>query len=294
MANSTKAKTPAEQLREPFPAEQIGKLPKPTKKDNPKGRCDVCGGYHGLPAVHLDYVGHAAVTDRLLKVDPSWTWQPLAADEDGLPLTTHAGLYDGTVGLWIELTVAGVTRPGFGDGRNIKEAISDALRNAAMRFGVALDLWAKEDLSEQEEEVVRKDGGLAPFPVPTSWAKITKWYEEHGGAGAPELAELFTKAAGYHLYGETDTKKLTKEQKAVLFQKAAGAVVWLAENDNTPLGPAPSVEHYQRAWAHVMEGAVLEVPEWRPPAEPAADPPVDDEAARIADEVFASESGGES
>ena len=27
-----------------------------------------------------------------------------------------------------------------------KQLISDAIRNAAMRFGVALDLWAKEDL----------------------------------------------------------------------------------------------------------------------------------------------------
>jgi len=50
------------------------------------------------------------------------------------------------VGLWIRLTIAGVTRPGFGCGKNAREAISDAIRNAAMRFGVALDLWAKEDL----------------------------------------------------------------------------------------------------------------------------------------------------
>ena len=62
-------------LRESFPPEQIGVLPKPRSKDAPKGRCDVCNGWHGLPAVHLDYVGHAALTQRLLEVDPEWTWE---------------------------------------------------------------------------------------------------------------------------------------------------------------------------------------------------------------------------
>lgn len=129
----------AKKLREPFLPAQIGKLPKPTSKDNPKGRCDFCGGWHGLPAVHLDYVGHAAVTDRLLQVDPEWTWEPMAVGPNGEPLIVNGGL-------WIKLTVAGHTRPGYGDGNSMKEMIGDAIRNAAMRFGVALDLWAKEDI----------------------------------------------------------------------------------------------------------------------------------------------------
>ncbi len=137
----------AKKLRAPFKPEQIGKLPKPTKKENPKGRCQECGGYHGLPAVHLDYVGHAAVTDRLLEVDPAWTWEPMAYGPSGEPLMVNGGL-------WIRLTVCGVTRPGFGDattGGAIKEIIGDAIRNAAMRFGVALDLWSKEDLTGSDE-----------------------------------------------------------------------------------------------------------------------------------------------
>ena len=128
-------------LREPFPASAIGKLPKPNRKDAQKGNCSECGGWHGLPAVHLDYVGHAATTDRLLTVDPSWTWEPFALTSEGLPLVTREGL-------WIKLTICGVTRPGFGDGASMKEMIGDAIRNAAMRFGVALDLWAREDLHE--------------------------------------------------------------------------------------------------------------------------------------------------
>lgn len=132
-------------LREPFPPDRIEKLPKPMWKDawkNKQGsRCGVCNGYHVLEnSIHLDYVGHANTTDRLLEVDPLWSWEPLAFTDQGLPLFDNSG------GLWIRLTVCGVTRLGYGDGKEPKEIIGDAIRNAAMRFGVALDLWAKIDL----------------------------------------------------------------------------------------------------------------------------------------------------
>ena len=143
---------PLAKLREPFPPHQISKLPKPFKKDAPKGKCQECGGFHGLPAAHLDYVGHAALTDRLLDVDPRWTWEPVGFAPDGLPALDRNG------GLWIKLTVCGMTRLGYGsaDGKSggdaVKELIGDALRNAAMRFGAALDLWHKGDLHAEPEE----------------------------------------------------------------------------------------------------------------------------------------------
>jgi len=138
-------------LRTPFPAHQISKLPKPYKRDSAKGKCTECGGYHGLPAVHLDYVGHAALTDRLLDTDIEWTWEPVGFTPEGLPALDRNG------GLWIKLTVCGVTRFGYGcaDGKSggdaMKEIIGDALRNAAMRFGAALDLWHKGDLHVEDD-----------------------------------------------------------------------------------------------------------------------------------------------
>jgi hypothetical protein len=122
------------ELREPFPAHQISYLPK--------------GG------VKLAYVGHAALTDRLLDTDPAWSWEPLAHDADGLPKLDDIG------GLWIKLTVCGVTRLGYGDagdkkGTNaMKERIGDALRNAAMRFGAALDLWHKGELHGPDDDAL--------------------------------------------------------------------------------------------------------------------------------------------
>ena len=96
-----------------------------------------------------EYAGHAAVTDRLLEVDHEWTWKFLG---DGTPV------FDDVGGIWIELTVCGVTRIGYGfperlkGGNAVKEAIGDAIRNAAMRFGVGLEFWFKGDLFAEPDK----------------------------------------------------------------------------------------------------------------------------------------------
>ena len=121
-------------LREPFPPEHVGKLPK--------------------SGTMLDYVGHGAVTDRLLEVDPEWNWEPVATDDQGLPVFVYdEGLHP--VALWIRLTIGGVTRLGVGtcgpkqfDAEKV--LIGDAIRNAAMRFGVALDLWIRGQAEDAE------------------------------------------------------------------------------------------------------------------------------------------------
>lgn len=142
----------AQRLRAPFRPDQIGKLPKVTcrKCSSKDTRCDehksqkcrTCKGYLTTAHIHIDYVGHAHVTERLLEVDPEWSWEPLALDGVGLPARDESG------GLWIKLTVGGKTMLGYGDAPGkraaVKELIGDAIRNAGMRFGIALDLWKKE------------------------------------------------------------------------------------------------------------------------------------------------------
>lgn len=141
-----------------FPPEEINRKPVPTRrqteevKQNPSYGiwCDICGGFHHAKARHLDYVGHAAVTRRLLEVDPGWDWDFLIKHDSGAPM------FDDNSGLWITLTVLGVTRKGYGsaDGKQgpnaTKEIIGDAIRNAAMRFGVALELWHKGEFAQSE------------------------------------------------------------------------------------------------------------------------------------------------
>lgn len=152
-------------LRADFPVEQIQHLPRlkcgacrdsrTGVCENPrhaKAECKECGNYISSWHLHLDYVGHAELTNRLLEADPLWGWEPVAFDQRGLPA------FDENGGLWIRLTVCGHSRLGYGDAQGkrgpnaVKEAIGDALRNAAMRFGAALDLWAKSDLREAQSE----------------------------------------------------------------------------------------------------------------------------------------------
>jgi hypothetical protein len=117
VAESWELKAIRDRLRAPFPKEQIGRLPATSKR----------------PA--LDYVGHAAVTDRLNAVVPEWSYTIDA--ESALE-----GSY------WIRgtMTIGGVSRPEFGDGPDPKQALGNFIRRAAMRFGVALDLWSREEL----------------------------------------------------------------------------------------------------------------------------------------------------
>ena len=92
-----------------------------------------------------NFINHAVITDRLISVDPDWYWQPMGISANGSPVL------DDFNGLWIRLTVCGVTRIGYGASEPhqkgadaVKTAISDAIKNAAMRFGVALDLWGAD------------------------------------------------------------------------------------------------------------------------------------------------------
>ena len=117
---------------------------------------------HHPDVVHLDFVGHADVTARILDVDPEWSWEPVSVDEHGLPLLTPEGL------LWIRLTILGVTRLGVGSCDNqghlktprdaMKEVIGDAIRNAGMRFGSALDLWSKTDIRLFKKGAIDEQG----------------------------------------------------------------------------------------------------------------------------------------
>lgn len=150
-------------LQEPFPASQIQKL-------------NQAGG--------LDYVSHGNVTKRLLEVDPEWNWEPVAFDEHGLPLFDEHG------GLWIKLTVLGITRYGYGepqggnDWDKTKGAVSNAIRVAAMRFGVALDLWAK-DIPAEAPSARSK-------PMPRVQGKIRSFTEDQATDKQIELINKMT------------------------------------------------------------------------------------------------------
>lgn len=199
--------------RVPDPA-HISKLPKPTKRDNPKGKCNECNGWHGLPAVHLDYMGHAEVTDILLDIDPTWTWAPFAVDQaTGLPMVQTVG---NDVVLWINLTICGITRPGVGtapknkDGDALKELIGDALRNGAMRFGVGTSLWSKAEGVEREVEATPPEPVAVPEGALTMKQAIAR-VESAIAIAFPNASKDYVKATGKGIWAEAEAqKKLTE------------------------------------------------------------------------------------
>lgn len=213
-------------LRAPFPAEMVDKLPRvwcrpcrdaPGKHcdKHPMVRCDGCRSRISDAHLHLDYVGHAAVTDRLLHVDPEWTWQPVAVDPAGLPAL------DGNGGLWITLTVAGVSRPGYGhaDGKSggdaVKERIGDAIRNAAMRFGVGLDLWMRDH--GPTPPTADRPADDSPRPDPPAEARRARdpWAETVEMAGALGVDEAALAADVAARWGAPFAGLATEAQRAV-------------------------------------------------------------------------------
>jgi len=114
----------------------------------------------------LDFVGHADITRILIEVDPEWSWEPCDWIEGRPAIHVHKGsikrggsnMEVEMATMWGRLTIHGVTRVAVGSCEAHKpdldkELVSDFLRNAAMRFGICLSLWTKqewEDLTKPE------------------------------------------------------------------------------------------------------------------------------------------------
>lgn len=108
--------------------------------------------------IQLDYVGHAEITKILIEIDPLWDWKPLKIDDDGLP---SYRVENGMAHMAGAMTLLGHTRLAVGSAPHnkqdlLKELISDFIRNAAMRFGIALSLWSKEEWSDDPKPAAKK------------------------------------------------------------------------------------------------------------------------------------------
>lgn len=150
-----------------FTAEQVGHKPvvwcKQCTEANRQSRGSTCANHKIVKCLKcrtkvtdghncLDFVGHADARARLCQADPEWTWEPFEFPGVGALIIDNGS----PVGLWIKLTIGGVTKPGYGSvergkAEAMKELIGDALRNAALSFGVAWKLWAKGDRTEGAE-----------------------------------------------------------------------------------------------------------------------------------------------
>lgn len=118
----------------------------------------------------LSFVGHADITKMLIEVDSSWTWEPVAFDTDGLPAYR---VENGMAHMAGWLTIHGVRRLGIGSVTHnkpdlLKELASDFLRNAAMRFGICLALWTKQEWEDLGGTPSSVTPARATGPKPTA------------------------------------------------------------------------------------------------------------------------------
>jgi hypothetical protein len=101
----------------------------------------------------VDYVEWHTVADLLDRVCPDWSHQVTQVKQIG-----------DFVAVTASITIQGVTRQGVGTGsaydeKGIKKAEHDALKRAAVKFGLARDLYRKED----EMKVNKNFDGVSPI-----------------------------------------------------------------------------------------------------------------------------------
>jgi hypothetical protein len=224
----------------------------------------------------LSYVGHAECTAVLITIDPLWSWEPRAWDEEtGGPKVYQRG---GHLMMWGYLTLLGKTMPCVGTAVAKKaeitdvekELIGDLLRNGAMRFGIFVDLWAKDhpeaDLPPERSvarPAVTQEGHGADSP---RWLAVKERLLAMGDARKKVVNDLVE----WNLFNEDRTPmlpyspaRMTRVEEMV--SEAAGLMPVPApareardDHDNDAVVPGPEIEDPSPAHAeHAVETILL-------------------------------------
>jgi len=168
--------------------------------------------------MQLDFVGHADITRILIEIDPMWSWEPCGW-VNGRP---HVHVENGMATMWARLTVHGKPMLGVGSVRADKaeldkELVGDFLRNAAMRFGISLALWTKQEWEDLGSKPV------APVKKPAKTKAVAQLVEDNTPVD-PEVLGKFARAcadanldhdqvadrAGVDLHGKVTVNDMTK------------------------------------------------------------------------------------
>lgn len=141
--------------------------------------------------IQLDFVGHADITRILIEIDPCWRWVPIEW-QDGRP---KIHVENGTATLWGELTILGQARLGVGSCRADKpdldkELVSDFLRNAAMRFGIALSLWTKQEWEDLGGKPAQPATRSVPSIKAVSETKVIPARKQEESASSDVIAKF--------------------------------------------------------------------------------------------------------
>lgn len=113
----------------------------------------------------LDYIDRPVVWERLDSVAPGeWEFScevlGASGNGDGEPYAVKGSL-----------TVFAVTREDIGQGKDMKEAATDAFKRCAVQFGIGRQLYAKGNVGVPHAAAARSapsGGGTLPSPAPAS------------------------------------------------------------------------------------------------------------------------------
>ncbi len=154
-------------------------------------------------------------------------------------------------------------------------AVSKALRGP-LGFVVTLAGYEATPAEEMPAEGFSQPDrveGPKPLSAPKSWGALTKMmgaYDE----GTFNLLERFVDAARRYLYPQSvSVKELPKPDRDYIFVKVASVVMALHEKFEPSEFPPPSEDDIRAAFANVLDGQELAVPDTSESTDPQATPP---------------------
>ena len=141
----------------------------------------------------------------------------------------------------------------------------------------AEDGGVKSDSARPQGEPRRVD--REPTPLPKNWAEIEAYVRACDNPDeAWALFRAFRRACSHYLFGvladdpTEDAGLLDSKQWGTMGQKCQGASVWLVDNAQAE-GPFTFHDESltRQAFAHVLGGHTLEIPDYEPPQKPEQD-----------------------
>ncbi|RIH88049.1 Single-stranded DNA-binding protein DdrA [Meiothermus luteus] len=188
-------------LGDPFPPEDLGWRVEAVSKDGKRVLLARC-------------VDAQAVMDRLDEVVGPQGWQ----DRYELLQAPGAG---GRYAVKCRLTIQGVSKEDVGEGESLQAAFADALRQAALKFGVGRFLagekrWVDQELAGDPQTLSEGVQGPSSPEKLEPQVLIDRLLERLKQAGlGKQAAQIVVKYGGYGRYPE-ETRRLYGELRALL------------------------------------------------------------------------------
>ncbi|MEW6128114.1 MAG: Rad52/Rad22 family DNA repair protein [Acidobacteriota bacterium] len=155
----------------------------------------------------VDYVEWHTVADLLDRICPDWSHEVVSIKQIG-----------DLVAVTASLTIQGVTRQGIGTGTaydetGIKKAEHDALKRAAVKFGIARELYRKE---EEEIEATASKVSFPKEPIAKTMAELVT---------PRQLVAIRAIANSQKIDAEAECKELLNCKPEELSRRAASAMI---------------------------------------------------------------------